>query len=137
MTAKTTWLTQHAPNSTTVNSNYPGSKKHDGVPTIDFLGQEMHDQEDVEIFVSGPIGAHALTVTSVTCPDPMTCITKYQDPNEPGVQETSQLFQGPGGKMEFQGLPGSGDNFNFYTIDAAFAESPAPAAMLLVGLILS
>jgi hypothetical protein len=124
VTAKQAWFNQYAPNTTWITSQYAGSAQNNSVPTLAFLGQEMMDKEDVEIFVSGAIGAHALTVVGVTCPN--ICIIQYQDPNMPNVVQTSQLFTDPNGKLEFQGLPGSGDNFNFYTIDAAFSESPLP-----------
>lgn len=52
----------------------------------------------------------------------------YQDPNSPTAQQTSQLSAGPGGTLQFQGLPGTSPIYTttIFTIDAAFSESPTP-----------
>jgi hypothetical protein len=89
----------------------------------------MQDQEDTELFVSGGGIAHAITLTGIL-PDPLGgWDIRYQDPNSPTVQQMSQLFLGPGGVgLQFQGLPGTGAPYltTWFTIDAAFSESPVP-----------
>jgi hypothetical protein len=123
---KTNWFNFYAPGTTVVTSNYTGSASNDGFPTVGFLTKEIQAQEDVELFVyAGDIG-HAIVLTSISCSSPTDCVIKYQDPNSPTVQQTTQLFVGS--TLTFQGLPGTGAQYNrtFFEIDAAFAESPVP-----------
>jgi hypothetical protein len=125
--AETQWFNKYAPGTTYLESNYPGSAEYNGVPTLGFLSTQIQQQEDVELFIYGGGIGHAIDLTAITC-TAAGCVIKYQDPNSPKVQQTSQLFNGPGGSLIFQGLPGTDPKYTqtFFTISAAFGESPVP-----------
>ena len=97
---------------------------------------ETHDGEDVELVISGGGVAHAITLTGFSCTAPTDCIMTYQDPNSPTAQQTTQVFGGA--KLVFEGLPGTDPGRfarTFFTIDAAFSESPIPepSSVILLG----
>jgi hypothetical protein len=146
VSGKMTWINQKAPGTSWITSNYPGSSSNNGIPTIGFLTNEIQTQEDVELFISGGGIGHAIVLTSISCsgPKPTDCIIKYQDPNSPTVQQTSQLLDTGAigsGMFGFQGLPGTDPKYTqtLFTISAAFAESPVPepSTLALLGMVLS
>jgi hypothetical protein len=125
--AENQWFNTFAPGTTYLESNYPGSPEYNGLPTLGFLASQIQQKEDVELFVFGGGIGHAIDLTAITC-TASGCVIKYQDPNEPKFQQTSQLFYGPRGSLIFQGLPGTDPKYTqtFFTIGAAFGESPVP-----------
>ena len=130
---KEDWINDHAPHTTVFDSWYAGSSTHNRVPTSLDLGYEIRDQEDVEFFVQGTNFFHVLTLTAVKCDDQGKCSIRYQDPNDPKVEQKADLTN-TNGKLTFTGVPGS-KYAGTVTITAEFAESPVPepATLLAIG----
>jgi hypothetical protein len=132
---KKDWFNDYAPGTTVFDSWFEGSPDNDRKPTIEDLAKEIKDGEDVEFFVDDGNGFfHALTLTGVFCDMAMNCGIKYQDPNQPTVEQDT-LVSPMNGMLMFTGVPGSGFA-GTVTITAAFAESPrVPEPSTILGIL--
>jgi hypothetical protein len=129
---KKDWINDRAPGSTIFNSWWAGSPDNDRKPTITDLANEIRDGEDVEFFVRGDDFYHVMTLTEVSCDMAMNCSIRYQDPNDPTVNQPSTPVTIMDGMVMFTGVPGSGYPELTVTIEAAFAESPIPEPATIV-----
>lgn len=130
MATKMDWINDHAPGTTLFDSRYAGNG---GLPTVDWLAQEIAAGEDVEFFINNDAGEfyHTLTLTGIACDAEGNCWITYSDPNDPLNMYNRALSIGVGGRLEFNdpfGLEGT------VFIDAAFSESaiPLPATLFLM-----
>jgi hypothetical protein len=131
---KKEWIHDRAPGTTIFESWFEGSPDHNRKPTIMDLAQEIKDGEDVEFFVRGTNFYHVLTLTEVSCDMAMNCSIRYQDPNQPLVNQPGTPITVMDGMLQFTNVPGSG-HMGVVTITAAFSESPVPepSTLLLLG----
>jgi hypothetical protein len=124
---KKDWINDYAPGTTKFSSWWAGSPDNNRKPTINDLAQEIKNKEDVEFFVDSMDAQnpffHVMTLTEVSCDMNNACSVRYQDPNQPAVNQASTPITVNNGMLMFTGVPGSGFA-KPVTITAAFSESP-------------
>ena len=133
------WFNLYAPGRTSIESWYSGSSDYDYSPGVNDLATQIMQGEDVEFFLQDATGGnfyHVVTLTGIACTDPndpTTCTIHYQDPNDPGTNQSAALSSN-GGVLQFTDVTGSG-YMGTVSITAMFAESPVPepASWLLFG----
>jgi hypothetical protein len=135
---KKDWINDYAPGTTRFSSWWPGSPDNNRFPTIMDLAEEMRKKEDVEFFVQNTDPAkpfyHVMTLTEVSCDATMLmCSIRYQDPNNPTVNQPSTPITVMNNMLLFTNVPGS-NYMGQVKITAAFSESPIPepASVLMI-----
>jgi hypothetical protein len=133
---KQDWVNDWAP-GTTVFHYRIGESDPNFYPNIDFLAAQMEDHEDVELVIESADGkhAHAIGLTDIKCDANGNCSIRFQDPNDPTVEQKVNLFTFPGTNK--LGFAYNGTN---WFMRSALAESPVdhsktpePTSILLLG----
>src|SRR5262249_8742335 len=106
---KNDWMNAYAPNTTNVFSQTNGPQGFNLLTT--FIGPELRDHEDVELFIYGADAngkptteGHVISPMSITYDpaDPNAGITMtYQDPNFPTLPQTQTVTVNGAGYLQF------------------------------------
>jgi hypothetical protein len=123
----TDWLSMYAPGTSSVKQNTNGNNGASLV--VDFIGPELRDHEDVEVFIYDlmtGLHGHVISPTSITY-DPTNPgaggSLSYQDPNFPTIEQMVDFSLNSSGQIQFTD-PVSG--LGTVTVTDAFSESPIP-----------